>query len=73
MPTSARRPLGRYAARVDEGIDPYKPHRTRRGGCPHPPDGRKAAIAARVDADIDPYNLCSLALKHHKLWPQKKT
>ena len=25
MPTSARRPKAAYAARVDEGIDPYKP------------------------------------------------
>ena len=41
---------------------------------PPPLKGRLcAACAARVDGDIDPYNLCSLALKHHKLWPQKKT
>ena len=47
-------------------------HRTRRGGSPSRPSAY-GRLRGRVDGDIDPYNLCSLALKHHKLWPQKKT
>ena len=38
-----------------------------------PSRGGFAPLRGRVDGDIDPYNLCSLALKHHNLWPQKKT